>query len=236
MEDLQENINIEGENLNNIESDTDIQDKTTFTKEEVEEIKRNMQSNSEKWVQKLISEKKVLETYVEELANVWNNPEHLIELMGDNPKVAQMILEKYYDWEDIEDYKIRIWYNEDYSDPTLIQKKIKEEAKKLTENNLIESKKEDYISKLEMTDEEKTNFLEAFEEIKGLKSFNTKDLTKQFEKAYRLWNDNEKALSKMKNQESIWKNISIGEWNNWKVEKKENWNNEYANFLKVHKI
>jgi hypothetical protein len=54
-----------------------------------------------------------------------------------------------------------------------------------------------------MTDEEKEKFEEAFEDLKQLKSFNAKDLTKQFEKAYRLSTDNEEALSKLKNQETI---------------------------------
>ena len=234
MEDLNENIDIEDENLNNIESEVgSISDeKETYTKEEY----KKLQSDSEKWVQKLIAEKKLIETYVDELAKVWDNPDYLIDLVDDNPKVAQMILDKYYWWEDIEDYKQRIWYQEDYQDPATIQKKIKEEAKKIAETERIETQKDTFIQKLKMTDEEKENFINAFDEIKSLKSFNIKDLQKQFEKAYRLWNDNEETLSKLKTQENIWKSMSIWEGKSWKIEKKDNWNNEINSFLKLHKI
>lgn len=235
MEDLQENINIEDENLNNIESDIDIQEdeKTTFTKEEVEEIKRNMQSNSDKWVQKLIAEKKLLETYTEELSNVGENPEHLIDLMSDNPKVAQMILDKYYWWEDIEDYKQRIWYEENYQDPELIKKKIKEEAKKLAEDEKLENAKNKFIEDSQMSDDEKEKFIETFEDLKWSKTFKSLWLKEQFTKAYKLINDNDKELSKMKTQENIWKSMSIWEGKSWNGE--TDWNkskNPFDDFFK----
>jgi hypothetical protein len=37
-----------------------------------------------------------------------------------------------------------------------------------------------------MSDEEKENFEEALEELKGLKSFKDKELVKVFEKAYKI--------------------------------------------------
>jgi hypothetical protein len=78
-----------------------------------------------------------------------------------------------------------------------MQSKIRKEAEKISQNNLIESKKKDFIEKLKMTDEERESFEEAFDELKQLKSFSTKDLTKQMEKAYRLSTDNEEALKKL---------------------------------------
>jgi hypothetical protein len=81
--------------------------------------------------------------------------------------------------------------------------KIKKEAEKIAQNNLVETQKQNFIDKLKMSDEEKEKFEEAFEDLKQLKSFNAKDLTKQFERAYRLSTDNEEALSKLKNQETI---------------------------------
>jgi hypothetical protein len=85
--------------------------------------------------------------------------------------------------------------------------KIKKEAEKISLNNLVETQKQNFIDKLKMSDEEKKGFEEAFEDLKQLKSFNTKELIKQFEKAYRLSTDNEEALSKLKNQEIIAKTL-----------------------------
>jgi hypothetical protein len=34
-------------------------------------------------------------------------------------------MDEFYEWWTIDDYKLSIWYVEDYSNPELIQKKIK---------------------------------------------------------------------------------------------------------------
>ena len=186
--------------------------KKVFTLEEVEAMRKEMMGNSEKWVQKVISEKKTFEKALKESWKVWANPSHLVDLFEEDPRVAQIILDEFFDWKSIEEYKEDIEYKEDYADPKVMQSKIKKEAEKIAQNNLIESQKKDFISKLKMTDEEKESFEEAFEELKQLKSFTTKDLTKQFEKAYRLSNDNEEALQKLKNQETIAKTMWTWEW------------------------
>jgi len=212
--------------------------KKVFTLEEVEAMKKEMMGNSEKWVQKVISEKKTFEKALKESWKVWANPSHLIDLFEEDPKVAQIILDEFFDWKSIEEYKEDIEYTEDYADPKVMQSKIKKEAEKIAQNNLIESQKKEFISKLKMTDEEKESFEEAFEELKQLKSFTTKDLTKQFEKAYRLSNDNEEALQKLKNQETIaktmwtWEGKSSKSW--WP--KKDSVQDEVNRFLKLHKI
>jgi len=209
-----------------------------FTLEEVEAMRKEMMSNSEKWVQKVISEKKTFEKALKESWKVWANPSYLVDLFEEDPKVAQIILDEFFDWKSIEEYKEDIEYEEDYADPKVMQSKIKKEAEKIAQNNLIESQKKEFISKLKMTDEEKESFEEAFEELKQLKSFTTKDLTKQFEKAYRLSNDNEEALQKLKNQETIaktmwtWEGKTSKSW--WP--KKNTAQDEVASFLKLHKI
>jgi hypothetical protein len=65
--------------------------------EEVEEMKKDMQSNSEKGVQKLISEKKNYETAMSNISKVADSKEHLISLYEDSPEVAQIILDTVYD-------------------------------------------------------------------------------------------------------------------------------------------
>lgn len=197
--------------------------KKVFTLEEVEAMKKEMMGNSEKWVQKVISEKKTFEKALKESWKVWANPSHLIDLYEEDPKVAQIILDEFFNWKTIEEYKEDIEYEEDYADPKVLQTKIKKEAEKIAQNNLIESQKQAFIEKLKMTDEERGSFEEAFWELKQLKSFNIKDLTKQFEKAYRLSNDNEEALRKLNNQWVIAQTMATWEWKwaDWGKPKKE---------------
>lgn len=211
-----------------------------FTLEEVEAMRKEMTSNSEKWVQKVISEKKAWETALKESWKVAVSPERLVELFEENPKVAQIILDEFYEWESIEDYKERIEYKEDYTDPKIVQAKIKKEAEKLAQNNQIEVQKQAFIEKLKMTDEEKESFEETFEDLRQLKSFNIKDLTKQLEKAYRLSTDNEESISKLKTQETIAKTMWTWDGkssiNTTKETKSGNLESEIEAFKKKHKL
>lgn len=209
-----------------------------FTLGEVEAMKKEMQSNSDKWVQKIISEKKVYEKAFEEMSKIADNSERLVELYEEDPTTAEIILKKYFGDESIEDYKERIWYTEDYADPKVMNAKIKKEAEKIALNNLVETQKQNFIDKLKMTDEEKKGFEEAFEDLKQLKSFNTKDLTKQFEKAYRLSTDNEEALSKLRTQETIAKTMWTWEWKGtvWQAPKKNTLDSQIEAFKKKHKL
>lgn len=198
--------------------------KKVFTFEEVEAMKKAMQSDSDKWVQKILWEQKLYKQSIKELGKLSENPDRLIELADENPRLAEIILEEYFEWESLDEYKDRIWYKEDYSDPKLIAKKIEKEAKILAEKTHIDTQKTIFIDKLKMEDEEKEAFEEAFEELRCLKSFSSNNLEKQFEKAYRLSNESEESLKKLKNQEIIWRTLAV--WENktassWDRKKKE---------------
>ena len=221
-----------------IQEDLNKEPQKVFTLEEVEAMKLEMQRNSDKWVQKIISEKKVYEKAFDEMSKIADDSERLVELYEEDPTTADIILKKYFWDESIEEYKERIWYTENYADPKVLNAKIKKEAEKLTQNNLVEKEKQNFIDKLKMTDEEKEKFEEAFGDLKQLKSFNTKDLTKQFEKAYRLSTDNEEALSKLKNQETIAKVMGTWEWKGtvWQQPKKNNLDSQIEAFKKKHKL
>jgi hypothetical protein len=89
---------VEGEALNvTAEAET----KTTFTLEEVEAIKKEMQSNSEKGVQKVIAEKKEVERIAtvlpKAIGKVAEDNAYLVELSESDPKLAKIILDEYYD-------------------------------------------------------------------------------------------------------------------------------------------
>lgn len=175
-----ENLEVieEQETLNNNE-------KTSYTSEEVEEIKKQMQSNSEKWVQKLISEKKAYDEAFNYLGMIADEPEKLVSLYDEKPEVAKIILAKYYDWQNIEEFKEDIWYKVNPNDPKEIEKIINSGVEKKLEAKLIDEKKEAFIKKLKLSEKEKKDFEDAFEERKKLKSFSIENLEKIFEKSYR---------------------------------------------------
>ena len=186
--------------------------KTTYTAEEVEAMKKEMQSNSEKGVQKLIKEKKeadeIYQTVLSEISRVADDKTRLVELFDDNPKVAKVILEKYYDGNSIDEYKNSIGYTEDITDPKVIQKQIEEGARKLSESKEVAREKKSFIEKLQMTPEETEKFEEAFAERMELKSFRVSDVEKHLEKAYREISDDTESLKTMKSQETIAKNMA----------------------------
>ena len=170
----------------------------TPTPEEIAALKRQI-SESEKGVQKVISEKKNLETAIDEIGKVADDKAYLVELHAKNPGVAKIILDKYYDGESIDAYKKRIGYEEDLSDPEVLERKISEEAKRRIEAKEISDGKEAFVKELGMDESERKAFEEAFEERTQLKSFMASDLRKHLEKAYREVRDesgNEKEAKK----------------------------------------
>jgi hypothetical protein len=183
------------------------EEKTTFTLEEVEEMKRKMQSDSEKGVQKLLKEKKDIEQFSENLRlatkKVAEDPKYLIDLHDSDPKLAKILLDDYNDGQTIEQYMDSIGYEPDYNDPKVIEKKISQEAEKRVVDKKISEEKAKFIDELKMTDSEKEAFEETFEELKNMKSFNPDNVRKAMEKAYRMSNENDEQISKLKKDEAI---------------------------------
>jgi len=174
MEDTENKV--EGENLNEPKS---------YTKEELDAKLKEMQSNSDKGVQKILWEKRAYEQVFDHLSDVSDEPSKLIDLYEDKPEVAQIILNKYYEGKSIEEFKEEIEYEPDYTDPIQIQKQIDKQVESKLKSKLIGDKKEDFIKRLKLEWDEKKEFEKAFEERKELKSFSIDNLEKTFEKAYR---------------------------------------------------
>ena len=236
MAEDEKKIEWEDENLNSEGQDKDT--KTSYTAEEVSDLRKQMQADSEKWVQKIISEKKTYQQVLKEVWKVADDKSYLVELHHENPEVAKIILETYYEWQDIEAFKTSIEYQEDSTDPVVIARMVKSEAKKLANQELINDKKQEFITKLKMSDEEKKEFDEAFSERLQLKSFSVSNLSKHFEKAYRDVNDNTESLKEMKKQEAIAHAMATWDNKGWKqttTQKETNLqkNSDYnKNFLK----
>ena len=67
----------------------------SYTEEEVEEIKKKMQSDSDKWVQKILKETRLAQTALDEIAKVAQNNEHLVDIFETKPEVAPTLPPQY---------------------------------------------------------------------------------------------------------------------------------------------
>ena len=229
-------IIVEEEILNNIneeaqeESEEQEQPKT-FTLEEVEEMKKKMQSDSEKGVQKLISEKKDYDTALSELSKIAEDKTYLVDLFMSNEKVAKIILEKFYEWITIDQFKESIGYEEDLTNPRVRERLINLEAQKRVNQKTIADKKAAFIEKLKMSEDEQKDFEDAFAERMQLRTFNINDIDIHLEKAYREI-INEDSLKQIKTQETIGKTMATWEWKSWGSDtKKDTLNSEISDFL-----
>jgi len=200
-------------------------DKKSFTLEEVqareETLKKEINSNHEKWVQKLIGKEKVLDIVLNKVKWISEKPESLVDLFSENEEAAKIILDKYYGWKSIEEFKTDIEYEPDYSDPKMIEQLAEDKANKKFNSKLINDKKDAFIKNLEMSWEELEKFEAEFEDRKGLKSFNYENIQKQLESAYRDSNWDAEALKKVKANQAIAAVMWTGDWKSGGKENKK---------------
>lgn len=187
--------------------------KTTYTAEEVEAMKKSW-FDKDPGVQKLLKTTKekdeMYQRVLSEISVIAEDKDRLVDLHSENPKVAKIILDKYYDGQSIDEYKQAIGYQEDYTDPKVIEKKISQEADKRIREKLVNEKVGEFVKKLEMSEDEKEKFMEAFDERKSLKSFNVDDIERHLEKAYREISD-ESSIAKLKQTETIARTLATGD-------------------------
>ena len=164
------------------------QEKTTFTAEELEAAKQEAlnkyKSDQEKWIQKIIEEKKFAEKVLDAVWLVAQDQNNLIEIYDENPDVAEEILNKYYGWKSIDEYKESIGFQE--SEIVLTEKMIEEKAKSIVEAEKIKDTKKAFIEKTGLKGEELEAFESEFEERMQLKSFSIDNLDDNLTKAYKL--------------------------------------------------
>lgn len=239
MEDIEKKEIVEDENLNH-ETETEVWEESqeptepkTYSEEEVEAMKKELQSNSEKGVQKVIWEKKLYEKAYQELPKISNDDTRLVEISEEDPALAKKILEDHFDWMTIQEYKDSIDYKEDYSDPKKMEAKIQREAEKIARKKEVESEKKAFIKKLQMEWEELENFETELSDLLELKRYRNSDINKVFEKAYKLSADDE-SIKKLKNQEVIAKSMTSTKWGTaktkWTTKTQEA--KEIADFIK----
>lgn len=200
----------EDENLNWSEGE-----KTTYTKEEVDALTKEMQSNSDKWVQKIISEKKVYEQVLDEVWKVADDKKYLVELHESSPEVAAIILGKYYEWKSIEEYKEDIDYKEDYTDPKVVERLVEKKANEVAEQKAIKEAKKNFIDKFKLKWEELDWFESALLERMELKSFKSSDINKHLNKAFLEISDDKTFNEIKKTKEIAWVMGTSQGWSSW---------------------
>lgn len=186
-------------------------DKTTFTLEEVEAMKKEMASNSDKGVQKLLRKQELMEKALDAVPKISDDPSYLVTLHDTEPDVAETILRKFYNGKTIEKYMEDEGIELDMSDPEIVKKRIESEARKLADKRIMTEKSDAFIEELKMTADEKEAFQEALSERMELKSFRMIDMRKHMEKAYlEISPDSEEGRKKLWQAEAIGKALATG--------------------------
>lgn len=111
---------IEGLDLNDL-----TQEELVETAEAMKNEFKELQSNGERGVQKLIQEGKALEKAISTYAETLGNPEQLEKIIADDPELGKVILEKFFGGKSIDDVKKNKWLNVDeLVDQRLNQKEV----------------------------------------------------------------------------------------------------------------
>lgn len=109
---------IEGVDLNDL-SHEELQEVVNGVTSEYKEL----ESNTERWAQSLLWEKKKLEKAIDTFKNVNSNPEALDKLMESDPEIWQFIIDKFFDGKSIDEIKKKTNID-DIVDQRLNQKEV----------------------------------------------------------------------------------------------------------------
>jgi hypothetical protein len=185
-----------------------------------------------------LNEKKTYEDVIEAVAKISEDKKSLVTLSQTKPEVAKIILNKYYNGISIEKYAEDMGIEIDYNDPEIVNKRIESEASRIANERIISEKKDDFISEFKMTDEEKEQFEQAFNERKEMKSFDIKDLRKHMEKAFKEVDSDSEGRRKLEQQAAIAKATSTasGKDSNNQKDPLAKAREEAKSFLKMHNL
>lgn len=221
------NWNSEIDSVDDVTTEEETESKT-YTQEEVQEMVENEKKkffDKDPWVQNLLKEKKTLEKMFDEIAKVWADNKYLVELYESDSKVAEKILDKYFNGMSIDEYKADIWYTQDLQNPEQLKKIAKAEAEKLFIRDKIDEWMESFIKELKMEEQEEKDFRKELEDLierKKLNKEDTKNLRPLFTKAYKLSTDNDETLAKLRKSENVANKMATtwgkNTWGNIKID------------------
>ena len=117
------------------------QGRDELSKEELLAKYKDLQSNSEKGVQKIIKQQK-------EIIKVGKDPKRLVELYNEDPEVAKWILKSAFDGMDIEEYKEKAGLKKETTDQTAWTVDIEAIVAQRLEKDKVESEISSVVSQL----------------------------------------------------------------------------------------
>lgn len=174
-------------------------DLNDFSHEELKEVVegvaseyKELESNTERWAQSLLSEKKKLEKAIETFKNVNSNPEALDKLMESDKEIWQFILDKFYDGQSIDEIKNKKWPSID----ELVEQKLNRKEVDAKLQSVRSQLPEDMVEK----------FDEEFKDITDGKTLSPENVQKYLKN----------AISNISDDNSLLDSIKAGAvWNGW---------------------
>jgi len=216
-DDQDEDYNDEDDDGNDDDHDDDEDDDEDEDDEKISVSEyRKLQKASTKGTQKLIQVNKAYKYAMENLSQVADDPKKLLDIYKNNPDSAQVILDHYYEWISIAEFKKNVlkisqqdWLTED--DIERMYDKI--EAKKNAQKNqkIVNSKVEKMLS--EIDPKVAKSVKREYDEIVEWKDVSPDKVQKYFKLAY--YEVVGEKLSDDISTKYI-KNSSPGKWSSWK--------------------
>lgn len=199
-EDEQEDNDQEEEQEDEEESDSDSEDDEEEEEDDdeedpadrktvpIEEYKQ-LQKSATKWVEKVLHRNKLLTETFKILPKVADNPEELITIFEENPEMAGVILENYYDNMSIEDYA-KQFLGKEYT-PKQVKKALsEEEIRAQVKQEIMDEQVQDHVATLlaksNLSEKEKKKVMDEYNELAEGKKLTKEKATKYFWIAYGL--------------------------------------------------
>lgn len=151
---------------------------------------KQLQRSASKWVEKVLNRNAVLTQTLKLLPQVAEEPKKLISIYEENPEVAQVILENYYDGITIEEYA-ETWLGSEYTPKEAEKKPLSEDDIRQEERQKIAQEQvEEHVAKLfnkaKLNKQEAEKVLEEYEDLTEWKVLTQEKATKYFQIAYSL--------------------------------------------------
>lgn len=156
--------------LEEIQAIEDPADKTAklldFAKK-TEEAKRKHESDTDAGVKKILDEKKYLELISSEAKTLLKNKNYFPELLAKDEGLAKKVLDEFFDGISIDDAMAQVDDKEAKAkvDTKAKEKEVEDTVKAILTKTKVEEKVSSFISKVKLSDEDKTAFDKEFKDL-----------------------------------------------------------------------
>lgn len=176
--------------LEEIQAIEDPADKTAklldFAKK-TEEAKRKHESDTDAGVKKILDEKKYLELISSEAKTLLKNKNYFPELLAKDEGLAKKVLDEFFDGISIDDAMAQVDDKEAKAkvDTKAKEKEVEDTVKAILTKTKVEEKVSSFISKVKLSDEDKTAFDKEFKDLTEWKKLDTTNIDKYLRLAFK---------------------------------------------------